>query len=133
MDAEPKEIELHGLGLFGCRTDAWPGFNPRFCGFGGEEGYLHEKFRRRGDRTLCLPFLRWWHLFRDSSTPPPYSLPNSLRIRNYLIGFSEVEKPWDEILKEFAGTLEEKETINLQMEFGDTPEKWESLKVLAKV
>ena len=63
VDGEPFEIPMQGTGLFCCRRAAWPGFNARFVGFGGEEGYLHEKFRRRGDRTLCLPFLRWLHRF----------------------------------------------------------------------
>jgi len=62
-DAEPFAIPMQGLGLFCCRKDAWPGFNPRFRGFGGEEGYIHEKFRQAGGQTLCLPFLRWMHRF----------------------------------------------------------------------
>lgn len=39
---------MQGLGIFACRRDVWPGFNPRLRGFGGEEGYIHEKFRRAG-------------------------------------------------------------------------------------
>ena len=34
-DAAPFDIPMQGLGLFACRKDAWPGFNPRFRGFGG--------------------------------------------------------------------------------------------------
>src|SRR4029079_6681190 len=49
---EPFEIPMQGLGAFSCRTDAWPGFHPGFRGFGGEEGYVHEKFRRAGQRCL---------------------------------------------------------------------------------
>ena len=63
IDAAPFDIPMQGLGLFACRRAAWPGFNPEFRGFGGEEGYIHEKFRRAGGRTLCLPFLRWMHRF----------------------------------------------------------------------
>ena len=59
LDAEPFEIPMHGLGLFACRKEAWPGFNPRLSGFGGEEGYLHQKIRNRGGRVYCMPFLRW--------------------------------------------------------------------------
>ena len=58
-------------------------------GFGGEEGYIHEKFRQRGGRTLCLPFLRWMHRFNR-----PYGVPYSNtwedRIRNYMIGSDEL-------------------------------------------
>ncbi len=88
-EAEPFEIPMQGLGLFACRRDAWPGLNPRFRGFGGEEGYLHEKFRRQGGRALCLPFLRWLHRF-----PRPHGIrfPNILedRVRNYLLGAHEL-------------------------------------------
>jgi hypothetical protein len=51
------------MGVFSCRKGAWPGFNPMFRGFGGEEGYIHEKFRQAGGRCLCLPWLRWTHRF----------------------------------------------------------------------
>jgi hypothetical protein len=70
IDGAPFDIPMQGLGLFACRRAAWPGFNPEFRGFGGEEGYIHEKFRRAGGRTLCLPFLRWMHRFtRPLGTP----------------------------------------------------------------
>ena len=58
IDAPAFEIPMQGLGLFACRRAAWVGFNTRFRGFGAEEGYIHEKTRQHGGRTLCLPFLR---------------------------------------------------------------------------
>ncbi len=85
----PFEIPLQGLGMFACRRDAWPGFNPRFRGFGGEEGYIHEKFRQAGAMTLCLPFLRWIHRFSRPGGVP-YDLRRRDRIRNYLLGFEEL-------------------------------------------
>jgi glycosyltransferase involved in cell wall biosynthesis len=88
----PFEITMQGLGLFACRRDAWPGFNPAFRGFGGEEGYIHEKFRRRGGRTLCLPFLQWMHRF-NRPLGHPYANRWEDRIRNYFIGFRELG--WD--------------------------------------
>src|SRR5512145_2455563 len=42
-DAPPFDVPMQGAGVFGCRQDAWPGYNPRLTGFGVEEGYLHEK------------------------------------------------------------------------------------------
>jgi hypothetical protein len=82
--APPFEIGLQGLGVFACRKAAWPGLNLRLRGFGGEEGYVHEKFRRAGGRTLCLPFLRWVHRFgRPTGVPYPNIWED--RIRNYLI------------------------------------------------
>ncbi len=58
-EGEPFEIPMQGMGVFSCRQSAWQGFNPLFRGFGGEEGYIHEKFRQAGGRCLCLPWLRW--------------------------------------------------------------------------
>jgi hypothetical protein len=91
-EAEPFEIPMQGLGLFACRRSAWPGLNRRFRGFGGEEGYLHEKFRRAGGRALCLPFLRWMHRFQRPMGVP-YVNTWEDRLRNYMIGFSEIG--WD--------------------------------------
>jgi GR25 family glycosyltransferase involved in LPS biosynthesis len=82
--APPFEISLQGLGAFACRRSAWVGLNPRLRGFGGEEGYLHEKFRRAGGRALCLPFLRWMHRF-ERPMGVPYQNTWEDRIRNYLI------------------------------------------------
>ncbi len=91
-DNPPFAIPFQGLGVFACRRQAWPGFNPAFRGFGGEEGYIHEKFRQAGGRTLCLPALRWLHRFGRPMGP---TYPNRWedRIRNYLIGFGEIG--WD--------------------------------------
>lgn len=88
-DAEPFDIPMQGMGLFACRRDAWPGFNLKFRGFGGEEGYIHEKFRQRGGRTLCLPFLRWLHRFARPMGVP-YQVSWEDRVRNYVIGFREL-------------------------------------------
>lgn len=88
-DNEPFEIQMQGLGLFSCRKEAWTGFNPRFSGFGGEEGYIHEKFRQQGGKVLCLPFLRWLHRFtRPAGVQYPLNWKD--RIRNYYIGFTEL-------------------------------------------
>jgi hypothetical protein len=100
-DGPAFEIPMQGLGLFCCRKAAWPGFNPLFRGFGGEEGYIHAKFKQRGDRTLCLPWLRWCHLFRPRGTPPPYRHDPLETVRNYLIGHAEVGFPLEPILDHF--------------------------------
>ncbi len=88
-DGPPFDIPMQGLGLFASRREAWPGFNPLFRGFGGEEGYIHEKVRQAGGRTLCLPFLRWMHRFaRPMGTPYPNIWED--RIRNYVVGWREL-------------------------------------------
>ena len=89
LDGPPFEIPMQGLGLYAFRRAAWPGFNPAFRGFGGEEWYIHEKFRQNGGRALCLPFLRWLHRFQRPMGLP-YANRWEDRIRNYLIGFREL-------------------------------------------
>ena len=103
-DSPEFEIPLQGLGVFCCRKDAWPGLNPRFSGFGGEEGYLHEKFRRSGGKVLCLPFLQWAHRF-ERPLGVPYRINWQDRIRNYLIGHDELD--WDpgEMAAHFARVI----------------------------
>ena len=105
-DAPPFEISIQGLGLFACRRSAWPGFNEAFRGFGGEEGYIHEKFRRAGGRTLCLPFLRWVHRF-NRPTGVPYRNILEDRIWNYLVGFREFDLPTTEMEEHFRGLIGE--------------------------
>lgn len=98
--AEPFEIPMHGLGLFSCRTEAWPGFNTLFRGFGGEEGYIHKKFRARGDKTWCLPWLRWMHRF-NRPEGVKYVLTRHNKVRNYFIGAIELNEKPDDIIEHF--------------------------------
>lgn len=105
-DALPFDILMQGMGLFACRRSVWPGFNARFRGFGGEEGYIHEKFRRNGGRTLCLPFLRWMHRFRRPMGVP-YINRWEDRVRNYLIGLRELGLPTAELESHYRDLLGE--------------------------
>ena len=95
---------MQGLGVFGCWRKAWPGFNARFRGFGGEEGYIHEKFRQRGGRTLCLPFLRWMHRF-NRPMGIPYRNVWQDRFRNYALGFAELGLPLEGVKAEIFAVL----------------------------
>jgi glycosyltransferase involved in cell wall biosynthesis len=97
FDGPVFEIPAHGLGLFACRRDAWPGFNPLFRGFGGEEGYIHEKFRRQGGKTLCAPWLGWWHCFKNTSGVP-YRLTDEDKLWNYLVGAKELNHPAEHLM-----------------------------------
>ena len=109
-DGEPFDIPMQGLGLFSCRRAAWPGFHPGFRGFGGEEGYIHQKFRNLGRRCLCLPWLRWLHRFgRPSGAPYPLRLGD--RITNYLIGHREVGLDESVVLEHFRATATEAEVV----------------------
>jgi Glycosyl transferase family 2 len=98
------DIPMQGLGLFACARAAWPGFNPKFRGFGGEEGYIHVKARRRGGRTLCLPFLRWAHRF-NRPLGTQYVNRWEDRMRNYFIGFTELGLDTSEMEAHFAELL----------------------------
>ncbi len=104
LDGEPFEIPMQGLGVFSCLKEAWPGFHPEFRGFGGEEGYIHEKFRRAGGRCLCLPWLRWMHRFTRASGPK-YPLTVEEKLRNYLLGHSELGLDLDPVLQHFSEFL----------------------------
>lgn len=76
-DLQPFEIPANGLGCFAMRRDKWVGFHPMFRGYGGEEGYAHEKVRRAGGKVICLPGLRWNHKFRDLEAEPT-KYPNTM-------------------------------------------------------
>lgn len=111
-DLAPFDIPMQGSALFACRRDAWPGFNPLFRGFGGEEGYMHEKVRQNGGRTLCLPFLRWLHRF-ERPMGVPYRIVWEDRLRNYLIGFEELGLPTDPVVEHFIELIGEEITLEV--------------------
>lgn len=97
---EPFEIPMHGLGVFACNTSAWLEFNENFNGFGGEEGYIHEKFRQAGRKIWCLPFFKWIHRFQRPRGIA-YKLDIQDRIRNYLLGWLELKKDPQEVIDHF--------------------------------
>jgi hypothetical protein len=119
-DAPAFEIPMQGLGLFACRRAAWPGFNPHFRGFGGEEGYIHEKFRRLGGRVLCLPFLRWMHRF-NRPLGTPYAHRWEDRVRNYLVGFRELGWDTGPVVEHFRGFLGEQVWSMIVEQLGRDP------------
>ena len=114
-EGEPFEIPMQGLGAFACRRSAWLGFNPEFRGFGGEEGYIHEKFRQAGRRTLCLPWLRWMHRFGRPSGVP-YRLTLDDKLRNYLIGHTELGLDLAPVLNHFSPRLTQERVVAIAVE-----------------
>ena len=108
VPSAPFEIQQHGGGLLACRKDAWLGFNPDFAGFGGEEGYIHQKYRQVGRSTFCLPFLKWLHRFgRPEGVKYPLSRYN--KIRNYVIGRLELQCDYDDVIDHFKEMTPEAE------------------------
>ena len=100
IDDEPFEIPAHGMGLFSSRKDSWLGFNKHFREFGGEEVYIHEKYRQHGRKVICLPFLRWMHRFYRPEGPP-YPMSTKSRLRNYIIGHMELGMNLDDMINHF--------------------------------
>lgn len=108
--AQPFEVPGQGLGFFAMLRKSWPGFNPDFRGFGGEELYIHEKVRRAGGRNVCHPAVQWAHSFgRPEGTRYPLNRWN--KVRNYVIGHRELGLPLDAVKAHFVapGRLSEKE------------------------
>jgi hypothetical protein len=103
-------IPAMGLGLFSCRRAAWPGFNSKFREFGGEEFYIHTKFRQRGNLCLCLPKLRWDHRFRAGGvmqTSNSYPARVWHKVRNYVIGHAELGLPLERLRRHFVDGVNE--------------------------
>lgn len=98
---EPWNVELMGLGLFSCTKQAWPGFNPAFRGFGGEEGYIHRKFINNGGKCTMYPWLKWIHRF-DRPGGVPYLNEYVDRLKNYLIGWYETGQDVTPIMDYFC-------------------------------
>jgi len=105
-DAPPFEIEMQGTGLLACRKDSWLGFNDLFRGFGGQAGYIHEKYRKAGRITRCLPFLRWMHRF-GRPAGIKYRVSATDKFRNYVVGFRELNLDLDPLLTHFKDALKE--------------------------
>ena len=115
--AKAFEIPAQGLGVFSCRKDSWLGFNKKFRGFGGEEGYIHEKYRLAGRKAVCLPFLRWLHRF-GRPAGVPYRPTKEDRFRNYMIGFQEIGKDTNEIIDRFKDKVSTEHIQAVKEELG---------------
>lgn len=103
--AEPFEVWGQGLGLFAMLKSEWPGFNKHATGFGGEEGYIHEKVRARGGKAICLPAARWIHAWSESRPGPrktAYFAPRYKKVRNYVLEFGELGRSLDPIYQHFV-------------------------------
>lgn len=86
---QPFEIPMQGMGLLAFKKSSWLGINQNFKGFGGEEGYIAEKFRQWGGKNICLPSLKWNHRF-GRPNGVKYRLVLEDRIWNYFIGWMEL-------------------------------------------
>lgn len=101
------DIPAMGLGVFAAHTKSWLGFNPLFRGFGGEEWYIHIKYRQAQRRTLCIPQFGWIHRFARPAyeiqgRPAPYRVDKWDKVRNYIIGHKELGLNLDNIKRHFC-------------------------------
>lgn len=93
----PFEIPMQGMGMLAFERSNWVGINKHFKGFGAEEGYIAEKFKRRGGKNICLPYLKWNHRFgRPNGVKYPLILED--RIWNYFIGWLEITQNPNDIM-----------------------------------
>lgn len=95
------EIPAMGMGAFSCKRDEWLGFNELFNGFGGEEFYIHDKYRKHGGRCICLKGFKWVHRF-NRPAGVPYTNTLSDRCFNYFIGRLELEQDYVDIADNFT-------------------------------
>ena len=106
LPSDSWEIWAQGAGFFACKKDSWLGFNKKFRGFGGETGYIQEKYRKVGRKVWCNPKMIWQHLFNNERGKVPYPLNVKDRIKNYVYGFEELGLDTTEIYTHFRTTKE---------------------------
>ena len=99
--------DIGGMGVFSCKKREWLGFNESFKGFGGEEYYIHEKYKQKGGRCICVKDFKWMHRFnRPNGIPFPNTLED--RLHNYIVGRKELNLPYDDVIEEFNKVLDVK-------------------------
>ena len=98
----PVDIWAMGAGFFATRRDTWLGFNPEFRGFGGETGYIQEKYRKAGRRVQCYPNMVWLHYFCNTGRKIPFPVKKEDRVSNYIVGFKELGLDIDQIKQHFG-------------------------------
>jgi glycosyltransferase involved in cell wall biosynthesis len=113
LPVEPLEIWAMGAGFFAVRRNSWLGFNPAFRGFGGESGYIQEKYRKAGRRVWCYPNMIWLHFFGELGRKITFEVSTIRRVMNYIIGFRELGLPLDEMRRHFGYTLFNKALANV--------------------
>jgi glycosyltransferase involved in cell wall biosynthesis len=116
LPRNPFPIWATGAGFFATRRDTWLGFNSDFRGFGGETGYIQEKYRQAGRRVLCDPKKVWLHMFCNGGRKIPFDAPMVDRCRNYIIGFEELGMDTTPIHEHFGPVVYSNAMLNLSKE-----------------
>lgn len=111
-NGKPYPIYAQGLGCFAARKEHWLRFNENFRGFGGEEVYIHNKYRKAGGECICIPAFRWVHRFyRAQKVKYIDGLDN--RLFNYLVGAFELQQDTAPILEYFRSALSESRVFKI--------------------
>lgn len=105
LPTEPHEIWAQGAGFFACRRDSWLGFHKGFRGFGGETGYIQEKYRQAGRKVWCYPNMVWLHFFHTQGRKITFPVRSIDRVRNYVLGLQELGLNTGEIREVFGEPL----------------------------
>lgn len=115
-DEKYFEIPSMGLGCFSSKKSEWLGYNHLFRGFGGEEGYIHEKYRKHGGRAICVQDFKWVHRFgRPRGVPYPNILED--RYFNYFIGRFELKLEYKDVIEHaIKSVLGKEKTKNVFIE-----------------
>ena len=116
LPTEPFEIWGMGTAGFYCNKEAWLGFHEKARGFGGIEGVIVEKYRKAGRRVLCNPKFIWHHFFRPDLTKPPYPLFLIDRVKNYILGFMELNMSLEPIKTHYGANTFMKAIEQLKVE-----------------
>jgi hypothetical protein len=97
----PYEIWGQATGCFLTRKESWLGYNKFALGFGGEEGYIAEKYRSQDRKVYSLPFMKWMHRFQKVNGVH-YPVDYITKLRNYILGLTEINYPLHEVRKHFV-------------------------------
>lgn len=100
-DEKYFEIPAMGLGSFSCKKSEWLGFHRLLKGFGGEEFYIHEKFRKKGGRCICLQDFKWIHRFNRPSGIPFKNILED-RVYNYFITRFDLGDGYKDVVEHFS-------------------------------
>lgn len=89
-------------GFLSSRKDNWLGFNEHFRGFGGEEGYIQQKYWKNTRPAFVFQELGWCHLFEDIDRSNSHKSVFD-QARNYIIGWQELGFDLTEMKDHFVG------------------------------
>lgn len=90
-DQKPFEIPASGGWAILARRQAFlqVGFHPLMRGFGGEEGFVAERWRRAGRKVMCHPAIRGVHRF-GRRNGDQYTVTFGEKLRNHVIGWLDL-------------------------------------------